>query len=94
MRGLILLLLLAAGCATVPCPDSLTLSGGGTRYRSGQVNAFLEENLVGMTTVQLFCQERRSFEKFDERNQGYLNANLRSVFYYSLFLFNTLLEIL
>lgn len=59
-------------------------------YREGRrqlarVNAFMEENLVGMTTVQLFCQERCSFEKFDERNQGYLNANLRSVFYYSLF---------
>ncbi|HIE27914.1 TPA: ABC transporter ATP-binding protein [Candidatus Poribacteria bacterium] len=59
-------------------------------YREGRrqlarVNAFLEENLVGMTTVQTFCQERRSFEKFDERNQAYLNANLHSVLYYSMF---------
>ncbi|MFQ6039214.1 MAG: ABC transporter ATP-binding protein [Candidatus Poribacteria bacterium] len=59
-------------------------------YREGRrqlarVNAFLEENLVGMTTVQTFCQEKRSFEKFDERNQAYLNANLHSVLYYSMF---------
>ena len=59
-------------------------------YREGRrqlarVNAFLEENLVGMTTVQTFCQEKRSFEKFDERNRGYLSANLHSVLYYSMF---------
>jgi len=59
-------------------------------YREGRrqlarVNAFLEENLVGMTTVQAFCQEKRSFEKFDERNRSYLDTNLRSVLYYSMF---------
>ncbi|MBM3237255.1 ABC transporter ATP-binding protein [Candidatus Poribacteria bacterium] len=59
-------------------------------YREGRrqlarVNAFLEENLVGMTTVQAFCQEKRSFDKFNERNESYLNANLRSVLYHALF---------
>ena len=59
-------------------------------YREGRrqlarVNAFLEENLVGMTTVQTFCQEKRSFEKFNERNESYLDTNLRSVLYYSMF---------
>jgi ATP-binding cassette subfamily B protein len=59
-------------------------------YREGRrqlarVNAFLEENLVGMTTVQAFCHEKRSFDKFDERNESYLNTNLRSVLYHSMF---------
>ncbi len=60
-------------------------------YREGRrqlarINSFLQEHLVGMSTVQMFAQETRSFEKFDERNTGYLNANLRSIFFYSLFM--------
>ena len=50
-----------------------------------QINAFLNESIVGMTTMQLFTQEPRSFLKFDEKNQQYLGANLRSIFYFSLF---------
>ncbi len=55
------------------------------RKHLARINAFLQENIVGMTTVQLFTQERRSFLKFDERNQAYLQAGLRSVFYFSIF---------
>ena len=55
------------------------------RRERARINAFLQENIVGMTTMQLFAQERRSALKFDNRNQAYLYANLRSIFYYSLF---------
>ena len=50
-----------------------------------QINAFLNENIVGMTTMQLFAREPRSWLQFDERNKQYLGANLRSIFYFSLF---------
>ena len=50
-----------------------------------QINAFLNENIVGMTTMQLFAREPRSRLQFDERNQQYLKANLRTTFYFSLF---------
>ena len=50
-----------------------------------QINAYLNESIVGMTTMQLFTQEPRSMVRFDERNQQYLGANLRSIFYFSLF---------
>ena len=50
-----------------------------------QINAFLNENIVGMTTMQLFAREQRSWLQFDERNKQYLDANLRSTFYFSLF---------
>ena len=50
-----------------------------------QINAFLNENIVGMTTMQLFTQEPRSMLQFDEKNRQYLGANLRSIFYFSLF---------
>ena len=50
-----------------------------------RINAFLNENIVGMTTMQLFAREPRSWLQFDDRNQQYLGANLRSIFYFSLF---------
>ena len=55
------------------------------RRYAAQINAFLNENIVGMTTMQLFTQEPRSMLQFDARNQRYLGANLRSIFYYSLY---------
>ena len=55
------------------------------RKQLARINAFLQENIVGMTTMKLFAQERRSHLRFNERNRKYLAANLRSVFYFSIF---------
>ncbi len=55
------------------------------RKHLARINAFLNEHILGMTTVQLFAQERRSFLKFDERNQAYLRANLKTAIYFSMF---------
>ncbi len=55
------------------------------RKQLARINAFLQENIVGMTTMQLFTQERRSYHRFNERNRRYLAANLRSIFYFSIF---------
>ena len=55
------------------------------RKHLAQINAFLNENIVGMTTMQLFAREPRSWLQFDERNKQYLGASLRSIFYFSLF---------
>lgn len=55
------------------------------RKQLARINAFLQENIVGMTTMKLFAQERRSYLRFNERNRKYLAANLRSIFYFSIF---------
>ncbi|MDE0088176.1 MAG: ABC transporter ATP-binding protein [Candidatus Poribacteria bacterium] len=55
------------------------------RKQYARINAFLQENIVGMTTMKLFAQERRSYLRFNERNRRYLAANLRSIFYFSIF---------
>ena len=55
------------------------------RKQLARINAFLQENIVGMTTMKLFAQERRSYLRFNERNRRYLAANLRSIFYFSIF---------
>lgn len=55
------------------------------RKQLARINAFLQENIVGMTTMKLFAQEMRSYHRFNERNRRYLAANLKSIFYFSIF---------
>lgn len=55
------------------------------RKHLARINAFLNESILGMTTVQLFAQERRNFLKFDERNRAHLGASLKTVIYFSMF---------
>ncbi len=50
-----------------------------------KINAFLQENIGGMATVQLFRRERRNFTRFDEVNRGHRDANLDSILYYAVF---------
>lgn len=50
-----------------------------------QLNAFLQEGLTGMSTVQLFRRETRAFEEFDHINREHRDANLRSIYYYAVF---------
>jgi ATP-binding cassette subfamily B protein len=55
------------------------------RLRIAQINAFLQEHLTGMATVQLFRREQRSLADFDRINRAHMDANLRSIFYYAVF---------
>ena len=50
-----------------------------------RINAYLQEHITGMSTVQLFRRERRSFEKFDHINRTHRDANVDSIFYYAVF---------
>ena len=50
-----------------------------------RLNAFLQENLTGMATVQLFRREARAFADFDHVNSEHRDANLRSIYYYAVF---------
>jgi ATP-binding cassette subfamily B multidrug efflux pump len=55
------------------------------RVRIAAINAFLQEHISGMSTVQLFNREEREAQKFDELNERHRDANIESVFYYSVF---------
>ena len=50
-----------------------------------RINATLQENITGMSTVQLFGREARNLAAFDEVNRGHRDANLASIFYYATF---------
>jgi len=50
-----------------------------------RINAFLQENITGMPTVQLFRREAANFTRFDRINAQHRDANLDSIFYYAVF---------
>ncbi len=55
------------------------------RTRLAHMNAFLNENLTGMGTVQLLNREARNFGEFRRVNAGHRDANLQAVLYHALF---------
>ena len=55
------------------------------RLQIARINAFLQENISGMATVQLFRREARNFEQFAGINRAHRDANLESIFYYATF---------
>ena len=50
-----------------------------------RINSTLQESITGMTTIQLFRQEQRSFDKFEDLNKSHRDANVDSIFYYATF---------
>jgi ATP-binding cassette, subfamily B, multidrug efflux pump len=50
-----------------------------------RINAFLQENVTGMATVQLFRRERLNFQRFNRINGEHRDANIDSIFYYAVF---------
>ncbi len=50
-----------------------------------RINAFLQEHITGMSTVQLFRREERTFAKFDGINRRHRDANIESIFFYAVF---------
>lgn len=55
------------------------------RQRLGKINAFLNEQITGITVLQLFNREPVSQSKFDGLNVDYRQSNLKSLFTFSLF---------
>jgi ATP-binding cassette subfamily B multidrug efflux pump len=50
-----------------------------------RINAFLQENLTGMSVVQLFRREARNREAFATVNRAHADANVTQIFYYAVF---------
>jgi ATP-binding cassette subfamily B protein len=50
-----------------------------------RINAFLQERIAGMATVQLYRREARDFAAFDGINAAHRDANIESIFYYAVF---------
>ncbi len=50
-----------------------------------RINAFLQENITGMATVQLFRRETLNYDRFDGIDRRHRDANIESIFYYAVF---------
>jgi ATP-binding cassette subfamily B multidrug efflux pump len=55
------------------------------RIRLARINAYLNEQIMGMTVIQLFTREQQSLHKFEARNDDHLQANLDSTRNFSQF---------
>lgn len=55
------------------------------RTAVAHLNSFVQEHLTGMRIVQIFNREKEEFKRFDKINQEHRDANVRSVWYYSIF---------
>ncbi|HQJ73991.1 MAG TPA: ABC transporter ATP-binding protein [Bacteroidota bacterium] len=49
------------------------------------MNSFLNENITGMNTVQLFNREEKSLSDFKKINALHRDANIKSIFYYAVY---------
>ncbi|MBI1389186.1 MAG: ATP-binding cassette domain-containing protein [bacterium] len=50
-----------------------------------ELNGFLQENISGMETVQIFGREKTNFNRYSKLTREYRDANIRSVYNYALF---------
>jgi ATP-binding cassette subfamily B multidrug efflux pump len=50
-----------------------------------RINAFLQEHITGMGTVQLFRRETRAYTQFERINDEHRIANVDSIYYYAVF---------
>lgn len=71
--------------ATYYFKESVNRSFIRVRNAVAQLNAFVQEHITGMSIVQTFASEKREFEKFNTINKEHRNANVRSIFAYSVF---------
>lgn len=55
------------------------------RVQVARLNAFVQEHITGMSIVQIFNREKVELEKFNQINDSHKMANIRSIWYYSIF---------
>jgi len=55
------------------------------RHEISQMNSFLQEQISGMTIIQMFNAEKKQAAKFKDTNYKYTNANLNAIEYYAIF---------
>ncbi|RFM29826.1 ABC transporter ATP-binding protein [Deminuibacter soli] len=71
--------------ATYYFKESVNKSFIRVRNAVAALNAFVQEHITGMQLVQAFAAEDREFGKFRKINQEHRNANIKSIFAYSVF---------
>ena len=55
------------------------------RTQVARLNAFVQEHITGMSVVQIFNREDVELERFKQINDAHKIANIKSIWYYSIF---------
>ena len=55
------------------------------RFHLARINAFLQENITGMKTVQLFLREKTNLKRFADINRDHTRAHERTILCFSIF---------
>ncbi len=71
--------------ATYYFKESVNKSFIKVRNAVSALNAFVQEHITGMHIVQAFAAEDREYNKFRNINKHHRNANIKSIFAYSIF---------
>jgi ATP-binding cassette subfamily B multidrug efflux pump len=71
--------------ATYYFKESVNRSFQRVRNAVSELNAFVQEHITGMYIVQAFASEEREMKKFRAINKEHRDANIHSIFAYSVF---------
>lgn len=71
--------------ATYIFKEKVKVSYQRVRTELTKMNAFLQERITGMRTVQIFNSEQEELKKFRGINRAYTQANLDAILYYAIF---------
>lgn len=55
------------------------------RNQVNKINVFVQEHVTGMSVVQIFHREQREKERFEKINREHRDANIRSIWAFSIF---------
>lgn len=55
------------------------------RLKISALNSYIQENITGVSTVQIFNREKKNFQRFDELNHSLTQSHVDSVFHYAWF---------
>jgi len=65
--------------------ETIKKSFNEVRIAVANLNSFVQEHISGMTIVQMFHAEKRELEKFNKINQEHRDANIKSIWAYSVY---------
>jgi ATP-binding cassette subfamily B multidrug efflux pump len=71
--------------ATYYFKETVNRSFHRVRNAVSELNAFVQEHITGMYIVQAFAAEERELQKFKKINKEHRDANIHSIFAYSVF---------
>ena len=71
--------------ATYVFKEKVKASFNDVRSAVANLSTFVQEHITGMSVVQIFNAEEKEYQKFEAINKEHRDANVRSVWYYSVY---------